>query len=278
MENIIMQSKKINKDKTMRNLWLSLVAILVVSLLIMVIKYAPVKKAQDIIISCIVAETDDYDEYKSNRKAMLEELANDFHTRSHIGGNDVWSNLANAYTDYLRALADLADGHLKLAGYGNKTAYTWVSYGTFGQFCLEEGIPFIIINLFLFVSLGIANVLYCKDKKTELSILDNVVIGKKSNGKTVQFLLKDIKSVETTKTQGLKITGAGIKYDIHLIQNAEEMKNLMMDMLAEVNHGHSDVAMVGSSVNDIKEYKKLLDAGIITQEEFDAKKKQLLGV
>ncbi len=31
-----------------------------------------------------------------------------------------------------------------------------------------------------------------------------------------------------------------------------------------------------SSVNEILEFKKLLDAGIITQEEFDAKKKQLL--
>ena len=33
-----------------------------------------------------------------------------------------------------------------------------------------------------------------------------------------------------------------------------------------------------SSADELKKYKELLDAGIITQEEFDAEKKQLLGL
>ena len=33
-----------------------------------------------------------------------------------------------------------------------------------------------------------------------------------------------------------------------------------------------------SNADEIKKYKELLDSGIITQEEFDAKKKQLLGL
>jgi len=33
-----------------------------------------------------------------------------------------------------------------------------------------------------------------------------------------------------------------------------------------------------SDVEELKKYKELLDSGIITQEEFDAKKKQLLGI
>ena len=33
-----------------------------------------------------------------------------------------------------------------------------------------------------------------------------------------------------------------------------------------------------NKVSAIKEYKELMDAGIITQEEFEAKKKQLLGL
>ena len=32
------------------------------------------------------------------------------------------------------------------------------------------------------------------------------------------------------------------------------------------------------AIEEIKQFKELLDAGIITQEEFDAKKKQLLGL
>ena len=33
-----------------------------------------------------------------------------------------------------------------------------------------------------------------------------------------------------------------------------------------------------SSVEELKQYKELLDNGVITQEEFEAKKKQLLGI
>ena len=40
----------------------------------------------------------------------------------------------------------------------------------------------------------------------------------------------------------------------------------------------SQQPIVKSSAQEIKEYKELLDSGIITQEEFDAKKKQLLGL
>ena len=32
------------------------------------------------------------------------------------------------------------------------------------------------------------------------------------------------------------------------------------------------------SIDELKRYKELLDTGVITQEEFDAKKKQLLGL
>jgi predicted Zn-dependent peptidase len=38
------------------------------------------------------------------------------------------------------------------------------------------------------------------------------------------------------------------------------------------------VAGTVSNADELKKYKELLDAGIITQEEFDAKKKQLLGL
>ncbi len=36
--------------------------------------------------------------------------------------------------------------------------------------------------------------------------------------------------------------------------------------------------MAFSNADEIKKYKELLDIGAITQEEYDAKKKQLLGL
>ena len=49
------------------------------------------------------------------------------------------------------------------------------------------------------------------------------------------------------------------------------------EMKSEQTSSNTNVGPV-SSADEIKKFKELLDAGIITQEEFDAKKKQLLGL
>ena len=41
---------------------------------------------------------------------------------------------------------------------------------------------------------------------------------------------------------------------------------------------HTTILQNTSPIEEVKQFKELLDAGIITQEEFDAKKKQLLGL
>ena len=47
----------------------------------------------------------------------------------------------------------------------------------------------------------------------------------------------------------------------------------------EVAQPQNNIAVPTTSpVEEIKKYKELLDLGIITQEEFDIKKKQLLGL
>jgi len=54
-----------------------------------------------------------------------------------------------------------------------------------------------------------------------------------------------------------------------------------MGTLSYKNNDVVEVANVGSAISsadELKKFKELLDYGIITQEEFDAKKKQLLGL
>ena len=50
--------------------------------------------------------------------------------------------------------------------------------------------------------------------------------------------------------------------------------------IAEVKNNKGSVTVVNNNSNadELKKYKDLLDSGIISQEEFDAKKKQLLGL
>ena len=45
-----------------------------------------------------------------------------------------------------------------------------------------------------------------------------------------------------------------------------------------INNDRASTAFGESNTEELKKYKDLLDAGVITQEEFDAKKKQLLGL
>lgn len=49
--------------------------------------------------------------------------------------------------------------------------------------------------------------------------------------------------------------------------------NLVVTSLSTIKH-----EIPQSNADELKMFKDLLDAGVITQEEFDAKKKQLLGL
>lgn len=280
MEEIIIQSKKINKDKIVRKLWIALAVLFVVWLIIMCVQYIPIKNAQDLIV-------DNLDWFHKNEMSRGELLSrtlaklNSGEETFRSNRDDEWGLVVNAMIAKNNADRKelIARTRLELALNGcEEDMEIYLMHGTFWQYLFNNKFEFVlfIVVIMLFVILLIGSILYIADKRTELVIYENKIIGKKIDGKTVQFMLKDIKSVETTKTHDLKILGVGIKYDIHLIQNAEEMKNVLMNMLAKTNQEQPAVA--GSSANDIKEYKELLDAGIITQEEFDEKKKQLLNI
>lgn len=62
---------------------------------------------------------------------------------------------------------------------------------------------------------------------------------------------------------------------------ADKIKNYIENAIAERNKPTSNQTIINqaaSSADELKKFKELLDAGIITQEEFNAKKKQLLGL
>ena len=73
----------------------------------------------------------------------------------------------------------------------------------------------------------------------------------------------------TVDTQKIDLTLAEIR---RLIPNKDEA---VVRIEAQKNTGTETVT---SSADELKKYKELLDSGVITQEEFDAKKKQLLGL
>ena len=73
-----------------------------------------------------------------------------------------------------------------------------------------------------------------------------------------------------------------------MVQIGKRIKKCRHDLYATINKllierqknaaGNKHHEEATSTPDELKKYKDLLDSGIITQEEFDAKKKQLLGL
>ncbi len=62
-------------------------------------------------------------------------------------------------------------------------------------------------------------------------------------------------------------------------EKMEEVANYIKQKVDEAKSAkHAPISVAISSADELKKFKELLDSGIITQEEFDAKKKQLLGL
>lgn len=61
------------------------------------------------------------------------------------------------------------------------------------------------------------------------------------------------------------------------LKNASELKKVLDDLIYKTEKQKEVVVLENTdSMSEIKKYKDLLDSGIITQEEFDTKKKQIL--
>ena len=66
----------------------------------------------------------------------------------------------------------------------------------------------------------------------------------------------------------------GIEVKSHMSSVSEETVKFVKDAFAPKEEKKEEPVLT----EQLKQYKELLDSGVITQEEFDAKKKQLLGL
>ena len=96
-----------------------------------------------------------------------------------------------------------------------------------------------------------------------------------------QILIKDIQSIDEninglTKTGQLRIRGITDTFLINIYRKGinEEIKQTIYNL--QTREKHNDNTNNISKADEILKFKQLLDDGIITQEEFEKKKKELL--
>ena len=126
-------------------------------------------------------------------------------------------------------------------------------------------------------------------EKCEITVTDNRIFGKLPHGKEVDIPLNQVTGLQSCSFDGVSVASIGNVSNFHCIENHEEVMKAISYLLANPPTANtasaqaSNASTSGSSsssneAEQLKRFKDLLDSGIITQEEFDAKKKEILGL
>ena len=159
-------------------------------------------------------------------------------------------------------------------------AYFW---GEFFSFRLMYGY-ILIASVIAFV---VSIIMKTNTEKCEITVTNEAISGKLPRGKEVHIPLNQITAINRSSFNGVSITSIGNVSNFHCIENREEVMKAISYLLANPTQGNtqpaqsSSMATVsgeGNEAEQLKRLKDLLDAGVLTQEEFDAKKKQILGL
>lgn len=165
--------------------------------------------------------------------------------------------------------------HTKIGTYLGYQPQDFFLYGL--TFPIEFGVSFVnTILAFLWMAAPILSVvIFLMASKCEICVSDNMVQGKHSFGKSGNLPMAKITSVGTGIFNSVVIAVGSEKYKFWMLDNNQEISDKIKAQIgsAEVIPPSNEIP-----VDELKKAKDLLDAGIITQEEFEAKKKQLLGL
>ena len=136
----------------------------------------------------------------------------------------------------------------------------------------------------LFIVLIIAGTLIKKAaKKCTLNVAEDRIYGITIFKKRVDLPVDSISSISKSPFSGLSVATSSGVIKFVAIKNRDEIYELIVKLLSmrqSKNSITSNQVVLNnqSAADELMKYKELLDSGVINQEEFDAKKKQLLGL
>ncbi|MCD8343383.1 MAG: SHOCT domain-containing protein [Oscillospiraceae bacterium] len=149
----------------------------------------------------------------------------------------------------------------------------WVDYAARGLLCIEAlfswgGLILLIIGVVVFLA----------SKDCEICVTDKRAFGKSTFGNRVDIPLDSISAVAikgwkrevsiSSSSGSVRFPFIANYYEIH-----QTVSELLMSRNTAVSHAENTI-----NADELKQYKDLFDSGVISQEEFEAKKKQLLGL
>lgn len=118
-----------------------------------------------------------------------------------------------------------------------------------------------------------------------LTVTDKRIYGTAAWGKRVDLPVDSISATATGGFHGVSVSTSSGRISFQAIKNVEAIYNEINNLLLKRQQEKAKPSEVATTIvqqsdeaDQLKKYKALLDSGVITQEEFDAKKKQLLGL
>lgn len=126
-------------------------------------------------------------------------------------------------------------------------------------------------------------IIYKGWSQIELTVSNKRVYGTAAFGKRVDLPIDAISAIGTSIFNGIAITTASGAIKFFMINNRDDIHKEVSKLLVERQSKPVATTTIKqeipqSNADELRKYKELLDSGIISQEEFDSKKKQLLGL
>ena len=140
------------------------------------------------------------------------------------------------------------------------------------------------VDILFTIFLGgiIHTAIYLNAKNNCITLTNYKITGVYNRHLSLNIPIDSISSVSKGWRGSLCITCAGNKYDIMFIGNRDAFCSSLNELLntrtQQALNSITPATNQQSNYDEIIKLKQLLDSGIITQEEFEAKKKQLLGL
>jgi hypothetical protein len=126
-------------------------------------------------------------------------------------------------------------------------------------------------------------IFYRATSKIALTVTDKRVYGTAAWGMRVDLPFDMISAVGTSAFKGIAVTTSSGAIKFIMMENRDKIHDAISKQLVIRQSDKKRDTVIKqeiphSNAEELRKYKELLDLGVITQDEFDAKKKQLLGL
>ena len=196
--------------------------------------------------------------------------------------DDRWlsSNTISAY--YVYDKETFLEWHPNARSYAICCGYDWYdSWSEYARTKKMVGSDEVINSVTPLIAIPIVLFIYWWLSSYALTVSDKRIYGKSAFGKRVDLPVDSITAVSTSMLKGIAVATASGKIVFKLIKNRDEIHSEISNLIISRQTKPETVATeptIPTATDELKKYKELLDMGAITQEEFDAKKKELLGL